>query len=107
MAKSRNQPTEDVHLILEKKVEEANQFGSSCDCDSRTLCCWCCLGLGFNANSLELGCDCVGYIHYMDATVNTHDGKPNVIKNAVCIHEEDFGILWKVEFCYVFFFFFF
>ena len=44
-------------------------------------------GLGYNANSLELGCDCVGYIHYLDAIVNTTNGNPRVIKNAICIHE--------------------
>jgi len=47
------------------------------------------------ANSLELGCDCVGEITYLDATVADDLGAPRVIKNAICIHEEDFGILWK------------
>eukprot|EP01117_Protostelium_nocturnum_P004118 TRINITY_DN1540_c0_g1_i2.p1 TRINITY_DN1540_c0_g1~~TRINITY_DN1540_c0_g1_i2.p1 ORF type:complete len:557 (-),score=174.36 TRINITY_DN1540_c0_g1_i2:190-1860(-) len=52
-------------------------------------------GLGFNANSLRLGCDCVGSIQYVNAVVNTSDGKARVIENAVCIHEEDDGVLWK------------
>jgi primary-amine oxidase len=47
------------------------------------------------ANSLELGCDCLGEIAYLDATVTDDTGRPKVIKNAICIHEEDFGILWK------------
>jgi primary-amine oxidase len=47
------------------------------------------------ANSLELGCDCLGEITYLDATITDDLGAPQVIKNAICIHEEDFGILWK------------
>jgi primary-amine oxidase len=47
------------------------------------------------ANSLELGCDCVGEIAYLDATVTDDTGQPRDIVNAICIHEEDFGILWK------------
>src|SRR5712692_3123316 len=47
------------------------------------------------ANSLELGCDCLGEIAYLDATVTDDQGEPRVIRNAICIHEEDFGILWK------------
>src|SRR5689334_20224801 len=47
------------------------------------------------ANSLELGCDCLGEIAYLDATVTGDTGQPRVIKNAICVHEEDFGILWK------------
>ncbi len=52
-------------------------------------------GLGVNANSLELGCDCLGEIHYFDAVVNDDAGNPRVLRNAVCLHEEDEGILWK------------
>lgn len=51
--------------------------------------------LGKWANSLELGCDCLGEIAYLDATVTDDHGEPRVIHNAICIHEEDFGILWK------------
>jgi len=47
------------------------------------------------ANSLELGCDCLGEIAYLDATVTDDTGRPRTIRNAICIHEEDFGILWK------------
>jgi len=47
------------------------------------------------ANSLELGCDCLGEVTYLDALVTDDLGAPKVIRNAICIHEEDFGILWK------------
>jgi primary-amine oxidase len=52
-------------------------------------------GLGRMVNSLELGCDCLGTIHYLDATFATERGDPYVVRNAICIHEEDYGILWK------------
>ncbi|MCL2584512.1 MAG: primary-amine oxidase [Streptosporangiales bacterium] len=52
-------------------------------------------GLGRMANSLLLGCDCLGEITYLDAVMADDDGEPSVIRNAVCIHEEDAGILWK------------
>ncbi len=52
-------------------------------------------GLGWLANSLELGCDCLGEIHYFDAFVNDQDGEPVRIGNAVCMHEEDDSIGWK------------
>ncbi|MEP6814934.1 MAG: primary-amine oxidase [Marmoricola sp.] len=46
-------------------------------------------------NSLQLGCDCLGEIHYFDATLADERGKPRTIENAICMHEEDFGVLWK------------
>jgi primary-amine oxidase len=52
-------------------------------------------GMGMCANSLELGCDCLGHIHYFDADMVTSRGEPLTIKNAICMHEEDYGILWK------------
>ncbi len=52
-------------------------------------------GLGKLANSLKLGCDCLGAIRYLDAWVNGIDGEPMQIENAICIHEEDTGIAWK------------
>ncbi len=52
-------------------------------------------GLGFMTTSLELGCDCLGEISYLDAVVHDSRGQPRTIRNAVCIHEEDDGILWK------------
>ena len=47
------------------------------------------------ANSLELGCDCVGDITYLDAVLADNAGNPRVVPQAICIHEEDAGILWK------------
>jgi primary-amine oxidase len=52
-------------------------------------------GLGRMANSLVLGCDCLGEISYLDAVGCTETGKPYVQHNVICIHEEDYGILWK------------
>jgi primary-amine oxidase len=52
-------------------------------------------GLGRMTQPLTLGCDCLGEIHYFDATLATEQGKPWVIKNAICMHEEDYGVLWK------------
>ncbi|GAA5836765.1 hypothetical protein JCM9279_007655 [Rhodotorula babjevae] len=52
-------------------------------------------GLGMMANSLELGCDCKGSIHYLDSELSNHAGQPVTLKNVVCIHEEDDGLLWK------------
>lgn len=52
-------------------------------------------GLGMLANSLKLGCDCLGDITYLDATQVLDDGTVYTLENAICIHEEDFGIGWK------------
>jgi primary-amine oxidase len=52
-------------------------------------------GLGFMTTPLELGCDCLGEITYLDAVVHDSRGEPRTIRNAICIHEEDHGILWK------------
>ena len=52
-------------------------------------------GVGMLANSLTLGCDCLGEIRYFDAVMSTSRGDIFQIENAICMHEEDFGILWK------------
>jgi primary-amine oxidase len=52
-------------------------------------------GLGKLANQLELGCDCLGLIRYFDVPAVDDEGKAFVMKNAVCMHEEDYGTLWK------------
>jgi primary-amine oxidase len=52
-------------------------------------------GIGVLANSLTLGCDCLGAIRYFDAWLADTKGNPYRIESAVCLHEEDFGILWK------------
>lgn len=51
--------------------------------------------LGRFTNSLELGCDCLGEIAYVDAVICDESGHPRRIANAICIHEEDYGVLWK------------
>jgi primary-amine oxidase len=52
-------------------------------------------GLGFMTTSLERGCDCLGEITYLDAVVHDSAGEPRTIPRAICIHEEDNGVLWK------------
>ena len=51
--------------------------------------------IGRLANSLTEGCDCLGYMHYFDAVMNDARGEVNVVPNAICVHEEDYGTLWK------------
>jgi primary-amine oxidase len=46
-------------------------------------------------NSLELGCDCLGVIHYFDTDVVDERGQARTQPNVICLHEEDYGILWK------------
>jgi primary-amine oxidase len=53
------------------------------------------VGLGKMTNSLELGCDCLGEIVYLDAVSVDEDGGAQPLPNAICLHEEDYGILWK------------
>ena len=52
-------------------------------------------GIGMLTNSLVLGCDCLGEIYYFDADLHDTRGNPVKIPNAICMHEEDYGILWK------------
>jgi primary-amine oxidase len=52
-------------------------------------------GIGIMANSLEPGCDCLGEIRYLDVDLAGADGAPYTIRQAICLHEEDFGLLWK------------
>src|ERR1700761_2068031 len=47
------------------------------------------------ANNLKLGCDCLGSIHYLSATLADDKGRPLDMPNVVCIHEQDNGIGWK------------
>jgi primary-amine oxidase len=53
------------------------------------------LQAGALANSLELGCDCLGSIYYFDVTLANTQGEPYTLPNAICLHEEDYGTLWK------------
>jgi primary-amine oxidase len=52
-------------------------------------------GVGFAASPLTRGCDCLGEIVYLDAVVSDAAGEPVTIPNAICIHEEDYGVLWR------------
>ncbi|KAF8961663.1 copper amine oxidase, partial [Flammula alnicola] len=55
-------------------------------------------GMGTIANELSLGYDCLGHIHswfVQKSWFVAHDGSAIVIKNVICIHEEDNGVLWK------------
>jgi primary-amine oxidase len=52
-------------------------------------------GLGYMTTSLELGCDCLGEIQYLDAVLSDARGEPYTVKDAVCVHEEDDAVLWK------------
>ncbi|MBB2994457.1 primary-amine oxidase [Paeniglutamicibacter cryotolerans] len=51
--------------------------------------------IGQYANSLELGCDCLGEIHYISPTISDAFGNPREIRNGICMHEEDYSILAK------------
>ena len=53
------------------------------------------LNFGALVNSLTLGCDCLGEIHYFDVALVDQDGKPYTLRNAICMHEEDYGVLWR------------
>ena len=53
------------------------------------------IGLAKLTNSLTLGCDCKGEIVYLDGVLVDEEGNVETVPNQICIHEEDFGILWK------------
>ena len=50
---------------------------------------------GAAVNSLKLGCDCVGEIYYFDVNMTDANGNVKYLPNAICMHEEDYGVLWK------------
>ena len=52
-------------------------------------------GFGYMCTSLELGCDCLGEITYLDGVLPDSSGTPRVTKNVICLHEEDDAVLWK------------
>jgi primary-amine oxidase len=52
------------------------------------------VGLGKMANPLELGCECLGEIVYLDAVAVDEDGAARDLPQAICLHEEDYGVLW-------------
>ena len=51
--------------------------------------------VGQYANSLELGCDCLGDITYLSPVIADGFGNPREIRNGICMHEEDWSILAK------------
>ncbi|POH61148.1 primary-amine oxidase [Arthrobacter glacialis] len=51
--------------------------------------------VGQYANSLELGCDCLGEITYLSPVISDAFGNPREIRNGICMHEEDWSILSK------------
>lgn len=51
--------------------------------------------IGSCANSLELGCDCLGEITYLSPVIVDNFGNPRTIHNGICMHEEDASILSK------------
>jgi primary-amine oxidase len=53
------------------------------------------VGLGKTANSLTLGCDCLGEIVYLDGVEIDEDGTARSHPKVICLHEEDYGIGWK------------
>ena len=50
---------------------------------------------GKQVNSLKLGCDCLGEIYYFDFDQVDELGNPLELSQVVCMHEEDYGVLWK------------
>lgn len=53
------------------------------------------VGAGIMANNLQLGCDCLGSIYYMDGVVSNAAGEATAMPNVICVHEQDAGIAWK------------
>ena len=51
--------------------------------------------VGQYANSLALGCDCLGEITYLSPVITDGFGNPREIRNGICMHEEDWSILAK------------
>ncbi|MBV9576640.1 MAG: primary-amine oxidase [Gammaproteobacteria bacterium] len=52
-------------------------------------------GLGTLAGSLKPNCDCKGHIYYFDVPMTDNDGNAFIKERAICMHEEDAGVLWK------------
>ncbi|KAL1873119.1 hypothetical protein VTK73DRAFT_1080 [Phialemonium thermophilum] len=53
------------------------------------------VGFGITANQLALGCDCLGHIKYFDGYRTDSRGNPVLLKNVICMHEQDNGIQHK------------
>eukprot|EP01127_Copromyxa_protea_P001186 TRINITY_DN1119_c0_g1_i1.p1 TRINITY_DN1119_c0_g1~~TRINITY_DN1119_c0_g1_i1.p1 ORF type:complete len:657 (-),score=110.91 TRINITY_DN1119_c0_g1_i1:167-2137(-) len=52
-------------------------------------------GIGANLNSLKGNCDCIGAAAFIDVHMADSDGDCVTIPRAICVHEEDYGVLWK------------
>lgn len=52
-------------------------------------------GFGITANQLSLGCDCLGHIKYFDGYRTDSKGNPILLKNVICLHEQDNGLQYK------------
>lgn len=53
------------------------------------------VGFGITANQLSLGCDCLGHIKYFDGYRTDSKGNPVLLKNVICMHEQDSGLQHK------------
>ncbi|KKK16254.1 copper amine oxidase [Aspergillus ochraceoroseus] len=53
------------------------------------------VGFGITANQLSLGCDCLGHIKYFDGYRCDSKGNPVLLKNVICLHEQDNGLQHK------------
>ena len=53
------------------------------------------LSMGTSPHELKLGCDCLGEIHYFSHHGVNWNGEVKTTENAICMHEEDYGVLWK------------
>lgn len=53
------------------------------------------VGFGNTANQLSLGCDCLGHIKYFDGLRTDSKGNPVILKNVICLHEQDAGLQHK------------
>ncbi|KAH7152652.1 amine oxidase [Dactylonectria macrodidyma] len=53
------------------------------------------VGFGITANQLALGCDCLGHIKYFDGCRTDSRGNAVLLKNIICMHEQDNGIQHK------------
>ncbi|KAI9037606.1 uncharacterized protein KD926_000168 [Aspergillus affinis] len=51
------------------------------------------VGLGITCNQLSLGCDCLGHIKYFDGHRTDSKGNAVTLKNVICLHKQDGGIL--------------
>jgi primary-amine oxidase len=45
--------------------------------------------------SPDLGSDCPGEMRFLGAILADDRGRPRVVPHAVCLHEEDAGVLWR------------